>query len=88
MSYKTYSQTGSGWTISTDPDAKPDKLWRATHPQFGELFFKTHDEILPYLLDYMRKRFKLMPDAMPDDSPIVPDDGMLIHDPSHRKKFL
>ena len=56
--YTEFSRTGSGWIISNNPKAKPDRLWRAAHPQLREeRFFPTHEEILPWALDYMRERF-------------------------------
>jgi hypothetical protein len=62
MTYKPFSQTTSGWSISVDEDAPPDKRWRAVHPVFGERFFPTHDEILEYtvknMLDQFRRIFK------------------------------
>ena len=51
--YKAYSQTGSGWFISTDPDADPTKRWRAVHPRYGEKFFAKHDDILPFTAENM-----------------------------------
>ena len=57
MSYKPFSHTSSGWAISTDPDAAPDKRWRAVHPQFGERFFAEHDEILEFTVKHMLERF-------------------------------
>jgi len=58
MSYKYYSQTSSGWEITTDPDAPPDKRWRAVHPEYGERFFPTHDEILPFTCEHMVRQFE------------------------------
>ena len=54
--YKAYSQTGSGWFISTNPDAEPAKRWRAVHPQYGERFFAKHDDILPFTAEHMLGR--------------------------------
>jgi hypothetical protein len=46
--YEYFSTTGSGWTVSTDPDAAPDKVWRAVHPALGERFFAEHGQILQF----------------------------------------
>jgi hypothetical protein len=56
--YKYYSNTSSGWTISTNPKAALHKRWRAVHPDHGERFFKEHDEILPFTVGLMRDMFK------------------------------
>lgn len=56
--YKYYSQTTSGWTISTNPKAEPAKRWRAEHPEFGTRYFKEHDEILEYTVTNMMKTFE------------------------------
>ena len=58
MSYKYFSNTTSGWTISTDKDAPPDKRWRAVHPMWGERFFAEHDEILPFTCEHMVEQFQ------------------------------
>jgi hypothetical protein len=55
--YTYYSQMGSGWVISTNPKAEPERRWRAVHPQFGERFFKTHDEIPTFAVEFMRDMF-------------------------------
>lgn len=57
MSYKPYSQTTSGWAISTDSEAEPAKRWKAIHPLFGEKFFVEHDEILEFTVSHMRDQF-------------------------------
>jgi hypothetical protein len=56
--YTYYSNTSSGWTISTDPEAAQGKRWRAVHPDYGERFFATHDEILPFTCQHLVERFK------------------------------
>lgn len=56
MSYKKYSQTSSGWTLETDPEAPADKRWRITHPMWGERFFENHDDILPWTCKHMVDR--------------------------------
>jgi hypothetical protein len=58
MAYKYYSQTSSGWEITTDPKAPDGKQWRATHPVYGERFFDTHDEILPWTCEHMFKQME------------------------------
>ena len=60
MSYKYYSQTTSGWKISTDPKADPDKRWRAVHPMHGERFFDAHHKILEYTVKRMVKEAKVL----------------------------
>jgi len=57
MAYQDYSQTSSGWTISTDQEAPEHKRWRAVHKLWGERFFPTHDEILPFTCNHMRETF-------------------------------
>lgn len=65
MAYKYYSQTSSGWLIETDPNADPDRRWRATHQQFGERFFDEHDKILEYTVRRMVEQLKqLMSDPV------------------------
>lgn len=56
-SYHEFSRTASGWVISTNKQAMSDKRWRAVHPIFGEKFFPTHDEILPWCVEHMREQF-------------------------------
>jgi len=56
--YKYYSQTTSGWTISTDPKAAPERRWRAVHPVFGTRFFVEHDEILEFTVRHMLEQFE------------------------------
>lgn len=58
MTYKYYSQTASGWTIETDPNVKPEKRWRAVHPEFGTKYFAEHDEILKFTVSHMAERFE------------------------------
>jgi len=60
MSYKYYSQTTSGWEISTDPKADPNKRWRAVHPLHGERFFDAHHKILEYTVKRMFKEAKAL----------------------------
>lgn len=55
--YKYYSQTTSGWTISTNPKARPEKRWRAVHEEFGTRYFHEHDEILKFTVEHMRQMF-------------------------------
>jgi hypothetical protein len=55
--YEHFSNTTSGWSISTDPDAAPEKRWRAVHDQFGEKFFAEHEDILKFTVSHMRDRF-------------------------------
>jgi len=55
--YKYYSNTTSGWTVSTNPNAAPEKRWRIVHPQFGERFFKEHDDIMRFTVEHMRDMF-------------------------------
>lgn len=56
--YKYYSNTTSGWTISTNSKAEPAKRWRAVHPEHGTRFFPTHDEILPFTCQHMIEQFE------------------------------
>src|SRR4029077_5156079 len=56
--YQYYSHTSSGWTISTDPDAAPDKRWRAVHPVYGERFFAEHDDILCFTARHMLEQIE------------------------------
>jgi hypothetical protein len=56
--YKYYSQTMSGWVISTDPKAAPEKRWRAVHPEMGERFFAEHDQILDMTVQIMAEQLK------------------------------
>lgn len=58
--YKAYSETMSGWKISTSDDAPPDQRWRAVHEDFGTRYFETHDEILDYTVKHMMEHFELM----------------------------
>jgi len=64
MTYKPYSQTTSGWSISTDPKAEKARRWRAVHPEFGERFYATHDEVLPdvakHYFERVEKAMKLL----------------------------
>ena len=60
MTYKYYSQTSSGWTISTDPKAPKNKRWRAKHPRWGEKFFAEHDQVLDFTLRHLVEQFKKM----------------------------
>jgi len=58
--YKAYSQTTSGWAISVNDDAQPDKRWRAVHPEFGTKFFRKHDEILEYTVKRIAELYRLL----------------------------
>jgi hypothetical protein len=60
MSYKNFSWTSSGWAISHDPEAEPDKRWRAVHQQFGERFFARHDDVLKFTVSHMADRLRLL----------------------------
>lgn len=44
MAYKEFSRTTSGWVISEDVDAPPEKRWRIKHPAWGTRYYPTHDE--------------------------------------------
>jgi len=56
--YKYFSQTTSGWEISTSEKAAPDKRWRAEHPEFGIKYFREHDDILNFTVTNMMKTFE------------------------------
>jgi hypothetical protein len=56
--YKYFSNTTSGWEISVNDNAPPDKRWRAVHEEFGTKFFDNHDEILEFTLMHMMERTK------------------------------
>lgn len=56
--YAYFSNTSSGWTISTNPNASKEKRWRAIHPQFGTKYFAEHDDILKFTLENMREHLK------------------------------
>jgi hypothetical protein len=57
MAYKPVSFTSSGWAISTDPKADPDKRWRAVHPLYGERFFDARHKVLEYTVKHMMQQF-------------------------------
>jgi hypothetical protein len=63
--YKAYSETMSGWKISVNDDARPDKRWRAVHQEFGTKYFEKHDQILEYTVKRIAEMFKLFVDAGP-----------------------
>lgn len=58
MTYKVTSWTASGWEISTDPGADPDKRWRAVHPEWGTRYFDQRHKILEYTVKYVMKQFE------------------------------
>jgi hypothetical protein len=62
MAYTHTSHTSSGWQISTDPSADPDKRWRAEHPKFGVRFFDARHKILEYTVKHMTKQFAALVD--------------------------
>jgi hypothetical protein len=44
MTYKKFSQTSSGWEISEDTEALPEKRWRIKHPEWGTRYYPTHED--------------------------------------------
>jgi hypothetical protein len=56
--YTHFSNTTSGWTISTKDDAPPEQRWCATHLRYGTKYFAEHDDILPYTLNNMVAELK------------------------------
>jgi len=44
MSYQKFSQTTSGWEISNDSQAAPEKQWRIQHPEWGTRYYSTYED--------------------------------------------
>jgi hypothetical protein len=61
MTYKYVSQTSSGWIISKDPDAEPDKRWRAEHV---EPLKRISADPAVYATRYARTRYPFVQDIM------------------------
>ena len=64
--YKYYSQTSSGWEITTDPEAPPDKRWRIVHERWGTRYFDEHDKVLEFTLDHMVKQYEHLLRSRPE----------------------
>lgn len=58
--YKRTGFTSSGWVISTDNDAPPEKRWRIEHPGFGTRYFAKREDILPFTAEHMAKQIAMM----------------------------
>lgn len=72
MTYKYVSQTSSGWIISEDPDATPEKRWRAEHVDPRKRFsadstvYETRyaPARYPFVQDIMEEMVKLLAEAV------------------------